>query len=557
MSIAPWHAALADHQRTAAARAIALLRRYRGVILADEVGLGKSYVAAAVAAEARSRHVSVELIVPATLVTQWAETLALFGVSTRILTHAALINDPFVADPACERLVIVDEAHVFRNPQTLRYGALARRTIAARTMLVTATPVCNSAGDLHALLSLIVPDDALGPCGVASIDLAFANHDWRAIDVVVCELVIRRGRDVLPEELQFGRIAQRIVQFAIFTAGGEVNRLIDSLAFPLVGEHSLLRRFLWRRLESSEAALSESIRRQLRFYERALESLAGGRTLTKRDYRCAFGHEEDREAFQQVLFWELWSPSPATDVTAEEIRAEMDRLFALRQCVEASPRVKEQMLVALCAAKNEPMLIFTSSAATARSLAAAVGTVRRTGLVTSRERSAPAAMFRGFREGRIDVLVTTDLAAEGLNLQRAAAVVHYDLPWNPVKLDQRNGRAHRIGQRRSWVEAIYFLPAEDETGIVRTIAAKNQIRQRLLALRAGQAGTPLSLRPRIATNSAIASLLRVVDGSMVPEWAERRHKAGIERLIAEMSREIVDRSRIEYLASVLAVEAPI
>ena len=57
-------------------------------------------------------------------------------------------------------------------------------------------------------------------------------------------------------------------------------------------------------------------------------------------------------------------------------------------------------------------------------------------------------VLHAFRAGRIDVVVSTDLAAEGLNLQRAGMVVHYDLPWNPVKLGPRNGRAHRIGQTR-------------------------------------------------------------------------------------------------------------
>ena len=59
---------------------------------------------------------------------------------------------------------------------------------------------------------------------------------------------------------------------------------IDELQFPLIGGNQrLLQRILWRRLESSEAALLESIRRQTRFYERALDCLRSGRTLSKRE----------------------------------------------------------------------------------------------------------------------------------------------------------------------------------------------------------------------------------------------------------------------------------
>src|SRR5213076_1008794 len=166
----------------------ALLDRYGGAILADDVGLGKSYVAAAVAATMRC---AVEVIVPASLVPQWRETLRTFEVDARTITHDALIGDRFVAGVA-PRFLVVDEAHAFRNPQTQRYAALARRSIGARLLLVTATPVCNSADDLLAIVALIVADDALRWRGVASIGDAFASRDSSAIDVIVSELVIRR-----------------------------------------------------------------------------------------------------------------------------------------------------------------------------------------------------------------------------------------------------------------------------------------------------------------------------------------------------------------------------
>ena len=55
-------------------------------------------------------------------------------------------------------------------------------------------------------------------------------------------------------------------------------------------------------------------------------------------------------------------------------------------------------------------------------------------------------------------LLTTDVSAEGLDLQEAGRVVHYDLPWTEVRLEQRNGRAARLGSNRAEVEIIRFLP---------------------------------------------------------------------------------------------------
>jgi len=558
MSAAASNVILAEHQRAAAARTIGLLNRYRAAILADDVGLGKSFVAAEVARHFQSYGTTIDLVVPATLVRQWRETLARFGVTATLQTHTGIGSASFVADPGQERLVIVDEAHAFRNPATQRYDALARRSVGARVLLVTATPVCNRAGDLHALLALILADDALRHRGVASVDAAFERRDGDAIHSIVEEVMIRRGRDVLPASMQFGELARHFIRYSLFTAGGEVGRIVESLQFPLIGSAPLLRRFLWRRLESSEAALLESIRRQVRFYERATESLAGGRTLTKRDYRLAFGHEEDRAAFQQVLFWELWSPEPASDSLAASLDEEIERLTRLQQLVGSSPCEKRGLLAALCKPLQEPALIFTSSAATARDLWRELGATRRCGLVTSREKTDASTVFDSFRRGELDLVVSTDLAAEGLDLQRAGVVIHYDLPWNPVVLDQRNGRAYRIGQLRAHTEAIYFIPQSDPSSVVSTVAVKNRLRRRLLApskQRAIPAG--LNIRPRVSETAAIVALERRLPALALPELAERRHKAGVERLIGEMSNEAVDAGRLDYLRAVLIVEAPI
>ncbi|HKO58597.1 MAG TPA: SNF2-related protein, partial [Thermoanaerobaculia bacterium] len=320
---------LAEHQLIAAVRIRELLRTRGGAILADDVGLGKSYVAAAVA---RAAECPVELVIPAALVAQWRETLAQFGVEARVLTHDALASDPFVPYPAKRRLVIVDEAHAFRNPDTRRYDALARRSIAAELLLVTATPVCNALRDLHALIALLVADDALADRGVPSIDVAFETRDRESIARIVAELVIRRDTEVLPPELRFGELERRVVRHPV------AELPIDALQFPLVTGAPLLRQFLRRRLESSEAALLESVRRQRRFYERVLE---GGRALTKRDYRRAFANEEDADAVQKLLFWDMFAPR---ELDGAAVAEEVQRLDALATAARAAPPTKLELL---------------------------------------------------------------------------------------------------------------------------------------------------------------------------------------------------------------------
>jgi superfamily II DNA or RNA helicase len=549
---------LADHQRDAVARAIEIISRCGGVLLADEPGLGKSFIAAEVARQAERSGAMVEVIVPASLAGQWNETLRRFGVNASIVTHDAIIHDTRVPEPR-RRLIVVDEAHAFRNPRTQRYDALARRSVGAQLLLVTATPLCNSARDLRALIDMIAADDVLAERGVPSIDAAFELDDRDAIARVVAELLIRRDRMVLPVELQFGTLDARVIPYDVFDGDGEVERVIESLQFPLIGETAILRQFLWRRLESSESALLESIRRQHRFYERAIECLASGRALPKREYRRAFAHEEDADAIQQVLFWEMFIDSGNT-VNAQEIDAEILRLDELQACVASSPRQKLQSL--LHELGDEPAVLFTGWAATAMDLYDAVRMSRRAVLATGRDRRRAAEAIEGFRAGDADVLVATDLAAEGLNLQRAGTIVHYDLPWNPVKIDQRNGRALRIGQKRESVRAIYFLPNGDRSRVIEIVARKNETRRRLLECGGHAAAlgdeerqhgrrTPgATLRPRVTRDAAIVRF----GPDRLPGLACRRHKAGIERLLTTMAGEYIDDRKLSDLRDLLAFE---
>ena len=121
----PWPAWLAPHQVPAAERLIGILGRHGGALLADAVGLGKSYVSLAVAL-ALSEPFAV--IVPAVLVRQWRGLLERYDADAPIITHESLSVNPCRPLPpstAPYRLFVVDEAHRFRNPLTNRYRALS------------------------------------------------------------------------------------------------------------------------------------------------------------------------------------------------------------------------------------------------------------------------------------------------------------------------------------------------------------------------------------------------------------------------------------------------
>ena len=553
---------LAVHQVLAVTQVLETMQRYGGVLLADEPGLGKSYIAAA-AASTLSRHgFSVELLVPASLLRQWRRTIDLFELDADARSHDSLIHERSVPDVR-RRLVIVDEAHGFRNCRTRRYDALARRSLGARLLLITATPLNNRADDLTALLALIAPDDALLMEGVPSIRRALQENDRLGIDRCVSLLVIRRGREALPPALRFGALDRRVIRHPI----PEIPSFHE-LRFPLLAEggpRELLRRLMIRRLESSEAALAETVTRQQRFYERALDAMAGGRELTRRDYRELFAAGDERDAMQKVLFWDLFAPAAAV-TGPRELEEELSRLDAVRAELEQSPGAKMSLFLDRIAPDTVPALVFTEAVATAQALFAALRHHRRTGLATSRG-SWPPGAIDAFSGGRIDVLVATDLVSEGLDLQRAGRVVHYDLPWNPVRIDQRNGRALRIGQHRPTVTAIYFVPERVawSSGVLPILAAKNRLRRGILdrprlsdrdepdpTLSARRLALPRHI-PRGAPELALWNAFRSA-GLTPPLSLLRPHRAGMERLIGEMAGEYLDQRRLRDLEALLQME---
>jgi N12 class adenine-specific DNA methylase len=152
---------LQPHQRPAVRRLGAIVRRYGGAVLADAVGLGKSFIALAVARALRDDCL---LAVPAVLVHQWRDLLVQLGVSAPLVSHERLSGPApprFAGEPG---LLIVDEAHRFRDSTTRRYGRVARSP-GRRVLLVTATPVHNRTADLLHLLRLFLADDALTASG--------------------------------------------------------------------------------------------------------------------------------------------------------------------------------------------------------------------------------------------------------------------------------------------------------------------------------------------------------------------------------------------------------
>src|SRR5216117_1798000 len=449
-----WPRWLASHQVAAAQRLIAILQRYGGALLADAVGLGKSYVALAVALALGEPFA---LVVPAVLVPQWRALLAQHNAEATIVTHESL------SQPSSD---------------TNRYRALAKLVVGARVLLVTATPIHNCIADLFHLFRLFLRDHDLTALGVASLRLAArAALDIGTLGAVAARLIVARSRSRVqaayaegPLLLTFpARAAGEIVRAGPLPDDvlGRVIAGVQRLEPP--GDAAVLFRLvLLSQLASSPPAFRASLVRYEAFLDLARDAAADGRALTRHEFQRSFPRTAG-EDLQLAFLPLLLAPGPMRADARDR-----DVVRGLRDLAEAAHDPKAEALERLLADRAGKTIVFVQPRVTVRYLlrrlrgrrvAAVIGD---TGLFGDKPATraevlaafAPRAQHAPppARALETDILIATDLLSEGLNLQDATRVVHYDLPWSPARLAQRVGRVDRLGSPHTRVETVTFLP---------------------------------------------------------------------------------------------------
>jgi superfamily II DNA or RNA helicase len=464
--------------------ALAVLGGATRVLLADAVGLGKTIQAGLILSELRERGwVERALIVcPAGLRDAWSQELRhRFNIAATVLDqiaiagriaslppgvspwsgHAvAIASIDFVKRPDIMAsidaepvdLVIADEAHHLA-PGTDRGAAVSR--IAGRApwcVFVSATP---HSGDRAAFDYLT----AMGSTGEPIAIFRRSRSDAGLPGSRRSHLLgVRPGA----EEVALLAEVDRYVR-AIWKARGREEPIVRLIAITMA-----------RRAASSTAAIARSVKRRR-------DLLAGAAP----------------EAAQALLPWEEADDADDRDGDAilatpghtsiEVERAMLDRLVALAERCRTSSKIER--LDRLLALAREPAVVFTEFRDTLEAIVAALGPNRRVatlhgGLSADLRRRAIAA----FNGGHADVLVATDAGGEGLNLHhRCRLVIDVELPWNPLRLEQRAGRVDRIGQERTVHAIRLFHPGTIEATVLDHLRLRHKRAQDALDRRVGEA----------------------------------------------------------------------
>lgn len=494
------------HQITAVYESM-LPRQPLRFVLADDPGAGKTIMAGLYIRELIMRADSRRILVvaPGSLVEQWRDELfekfgLQFNVFSAALEAATPTGNPFEdLDHLIVRLdqmarneelqekllattwdlVIFDEAHKlsahFFGNEIKRTGRFSfAEKIGARTrhlLLMSATPHNGKDEDFQLFLSLLDSDRFYGRPRDGS-------HKVDASDLMrrmVKEDMVRfDGTRLFPERRAYtANYKLSDMESALYEAVTSYVKTemgkADALKGPRKGSVGFALTALQRRLASSPEAIYQSLKRRHDRLDRRLQEeklLSRGQQFTAaQNLEVPPEDDDDLSAEEQEELEETLTDTATAAATIAELEAEIAILARLvvqaRAVVDSGQDRKWDELSKIL--QNDPkmrdadgrqrkMIVFTEHRDTLAYLERKIGGVLGSpdaittihGGTHRDERRKRQAMFRSDPEVRI--LLATDAAGEGVNLQNANLMVNYDLPWNPNRLEQRFGRIHRIGQ---------------------------------------------------------------------------------------------------------------
>jgi ERCC4-related helicase len=402
-------------------------------------------------------------------------------------------------------LVVIDEAHRLRNvyqPSKVVTNTIKGILKDRRKLLLTATPLQNSLLELYGLIS-VIDDHAFGD--VQSFRDQFMGagqaRSYDALKARLQPLCIRTLRRQVRGYVSYTNRLPMVEEFtpaesedALYELVSEYLRRPNLQALPS-GQRSLMTLVLRKLLASSTFAIAGAL---ITISTRLKNTLGDSRAADALDDDLAQDYEALEETREE--WGEETTAAPLTPAERAAIQAEIDDLDAFAELAMSVERNAkgDALLKALHIAMDKAtelgaerkaiiftesrrtqdyiqrilaespwgdgIVLFNGSNADPRSreiynawLAQHRGSDRVTGSRTADMRSALVDYFR--EDGQI--MIATEAAAEGINLQFCSLVVNYDLPWNPQRIEQRIGRCHRYGQKHD-VVVVNFLNRTNE-----------------------------------------------------------------------------------------------
>jgi superfamily II DNA or RNA helicase len=494
--------------------ALAMIRgSARRVLIADEVGLGKTIQAGLLVAETVGRDPSARVLVlaPSALRAQWGHELRdRFHLESRVADARSIdllartvrsgdnpwlrpgiwiasldyLKQPHVAQALPRRpwdLLVIDEAHGVCGDSDRHLAAADLATRSRRLVLLTATP--HSGDDLK--FSRLVELGTLDP---HEDELQVFRRTRRDVGLRVDRHVHWQRVDLSVRETRL-LDALKAFERTVLVAAGDRRRPAAFLLLSVFRKRAL----------STSAALTRSVEHRLAWLDgheiRETEPWLQG--------RLDFGDDSDDCSADDARGLEA-----DVGLSADRERAWLTRLRALSSAAQRDES-KVARLVRMLRRSHDPVVIFTEFRDSLDEVRRRIHHVRPSvaihGGMPAAEQQQALDAFLG---GSASALIATDVAGQGLNLQsRARWVVSLELPWNPARIEQRVGRVDRIGQIRRVHLTLLVARHDAEGGILARLIGRTLAAQQVLGHDALVATSP----PEIAIQGSLLDTDRGAD----------------------------------------------
>lgn len=508
-------------------------------LLADEVGLGKTIEAGLVIKELMFRHGfnRILIVCPASLVLQWQNEmknkfneeftvvdryfLSRFKKNAkcanpwkkldRVICSLDFLKSKSNAALLSETqwdIAVFDEAHRLRRDSlrsTLAYGAgelLSSRTKAL--LLLTATPFRGKLEELYYLIRLI-DKNLLGPFQTFYTTYCLPNCDLTSLREKISDVIIRRTKN------EVGGFTKRIARTIRFELFPEERALYDATTRYVAEEYNramqsdnravgFVMTVFQKLLDSSSTALLSALSKR-REHLATILSKTDAEILRcypiEKSVDADFCDGDDLEEIDDRLL--VQSIKKTRRELAEEIST-LESLLVLGKSVRANKKAEKlHELVEALVKRSKKVLIFTQFRTTQEYLGEVLAKFKVEFFHGSMAREQKEKAIANFQE-KADVLISTEAGGEGRNLQFCNILINYDLPWSPLKIEQRIGRIHRFGQKHDVV--IYNFST------ARTVAENVlKVLERKLRLFEESIGTPDVLLGQIEEELHLPSII--------------------------------------------------
>jgi len=534
---------LAEFQEDAVRRVFSRLKKYSAVLVADSVGLGKTWIAKKVIEEfGFYKRRNFLIVCPAQIRGMWTKEIKDLRLSENILSQEALAMDDFKkkATKVCGgslkevSLVVVDESHNFRNPLSNRWENLFNLLEEIRkenqkkpyVLFLTATPINNTLWDLYwqIMLMLYSNQKAFLRQGITGIFEYFKNVEKRQdpalLNDLLNEISIRRTRNFIKDNYPDAEINGSLINFPERVLENvdyelektyqgmykDISHIIteeltmayyrileykkveklsteeEMLKGRMIALEGIFKTILLKRLESSVEAFRKSVDNQIKFLEKLGRYLKRGKLLRKELFnKYVVGLDEESAEEIKIKLEDINLDDYDKEELFDDIKKDEQLLKKIYKKVAPITPEKDAKLIKFKdmlykLIKEGQIVVFTYYADTLEYISQDLKEDLKfkkfniesiSGKVPSTKRGE---IIDEFFNKKTDILLSTDVLSEGMNLQTAQFVINYDLHWNPTRMIQRAGRIDRIGSPFKKIYVYNFFPEKELEDLLRLVS---------------------------------------------------------------------------------------